>query len=163
MLQLTLRLVFSLAVVLGLLLLLARLGSRRFKGQRGAIVRVLHRQPLTRTTSVSVVSVGSRILVLGTTEHQVRVLTELDPAELEAADLAGLTGVVGPGTTGVPVLTGVPTERPAIALPARPRGAHRADVPVSTHAPHSDGPLAGSVLSVNTWRQALAAATRRAS
>lgn len=160
MLQLTLRLVFSLAVVLGLLLLLARLGSRRFKGQRGAIVRVLHRQPLTRTTSVSVVSVGSRILVLGTTEHQVRVLTELDPHELDAADLAGLAGS---GTNGVPVLTGVPSERAAIALPARARGAHRADVPVSTHAPHSDGPLAGSVLSVNTWRQALAAATRRAS
>ena len=168
MLELTLRLVFSLAVVLGLLLLLARLGSRRFKGQRGAIVRVLHRQPLTRTTSVSVVSVGSRILVLGTTEHQVRVLTELDPDDLDAADLAGLAGVVGlagvgAGATAVPVLTGVPSEPAAIALPARGRGAHRADVPVSTHAPHGDGVLAGSVLSVSTWRQALAAATRRAS
>ena len=139
MLELTLRLVFSLAVVIGLLLLLARLSSRRFRGGSDAMVRVLHRQPISRHNAVTVVSVGSRVLVLGTTEHEVRVLTELDPTELE--------------------------ETAAIAaLPAaRPRGAHRAgrdDVPViTTSTPR--GPLTGSVLSPATWRQALAAATGR--
>ena len=48
MLELTLRLVFSLAVVLGLLLLIAKISSRRFKGQHDSLVRVIHRQPLMR-------------------------------------------------------------------------------------------------------------------
>ncbi len=141
MLELTIRLVLSLAVVLGLLLLLARVAGRRFRGSGDSLVRVLHRQPLSRTSAVSVVAVGTRVLVLGTTEQQVRVLAELDPEELEdTADVLAL-----------------PTALPA-ALPA-PRaigGAHRAAV-------DDGGALAGSVLSPATWRQALAAATRRAS
>jgi flagellar protein FliO/FliZ len=103
------------------------------------MIRVLHRQAISRHNAVTVVSVGSRVLVLGTTEHEVRVLTELEPEELE--------------------------ETAAIAaLPAaRPRGAHRASgAPVITSAP-SQGPLTGSVLSPATWRQALSAATGRAS
>jgi flagellar protein FliO/FliZ len=153
-LELTLRLVFSLAVVLGLLLLIAKLGSRRFRGQHGALVQVLHRQPLTRGTSVSVVAVGSRVLVLGTTEQQVRVLAELDPDEVALPqELLEVEAEVVPTPPTAPV-----------------PGAHRADVPAVTAARTAarasrtaDGPLAGSVLSVDTWRQALAAATRRAS
>ena len=137
MLELTLRLVFSLAVVIGLLLLLARFSSRRFRGQSDSLVRVLHRQPISRHNAVTVVSVGSRVLVLGTTEHEVRVLTELDPAELEDTSLA-------------------------LAEPRPIRGAHRAGVPVITTTP-TTSPLTGSVLSPATWRQALTAATRRAS
>ena len=157
MLELTLRLVFSLAVVIGLLLLIARISSRRFRGGSDAMVRVLHRQAISRHNAVTVVTVGSRVLVLGTTEHEVRVLTELDPSELvETAAIAAL---------------------PA----ARPRGAHRAgrdEVPVittsgsrktstavttSTTTSTTTSPLAGSVLSPATWRQALSAATGRAS
>src|ERR1044071_5744180 len=83
MLELTIRLIVSLAIVVGLLLLLARFGARRFRGSSGSLVHVVHRQPLSRTSSVAVVTVGSRVLVLGTTEHQVSVLTELAPDELE--------------------------------------------------------------------------------
>lgn len=90
--ELVVRLVFSLAVVLGLLLLLARVGMKRGRGRAGSPVRVLHRQALSRTSAVTVVTVGSRLLVLGVTEHQVRVLTELDADELgefgELGDLA---------------------------------------------------------------------------
>ena len=45
-------------------------------------MQVLHRQHLSRGTAVSVVTVGNRVLVLGTTEHQVRVLAELEPEEI---------------------------------------------------------------------------------
>src|SRR4051795_2907586 len=83
MLELTVRLVVSLAIVVGLLLLLVRFGGRKFRGQADALVRVVHRQPLSRTSAVAVVTVGSRVLVLGTTEHQVSILTELEPDELE--------------------------------------------------------------------------------
>ena len=64
----------------------ARPGQRQaVPGRRDALVRVVHRQPLSRTSAVAVVTVGSRVLVLGTTEHQVQLLTELDAEELEAS------------------------------------------------------------------------------
>jgi len=166
MLELAIRLVFSLAVVLGLLFLLTKFGSRRFRGNKDALVQVVHRQHLSRGTAVSVVTVGSRVLVLGTTEHQVRVLAELDPDEV--AEHLPETIVDGE------VLTLVPTTDGPIELSApRPAGAHRAAAPASRQAPAKggrraatrapEGALTGSVLSVDTWRQALAAATGKAS
>jgi len=139
MLELTVRLLVSLSLVLGLLLLLIRFGGRRFRGNRDSMVRVLHRHHLSRGSSISVVAVGSRLLVLGATEHQVRVLTELDPEDL--AD------------TGADVLTlaDAPAARPASGDPT-PAVASRVD-----------SPLAGSVLSAATWKQALAVAMRRSS
>jgi flagellar protein FliO/FliZ len=142
MLELTVRLVVSLAIVVGLLLLLARFGARKFRGQAGALVRVVHRQPLSRTSAVAVVTVGTRVLVLGTTEHQVSILTELEPEELEGeadmfADLVEPAEVVD-----APVARPV---RPLLADPLEPRG-----------------PLAGSVLSAQTWRQAFQVATHAA-
>ena len=163
MLELTLRLVFSLAAVVGLMLVLARVASRRFQGQPGAGVRVLHRQSLSRSASVVVVSVGSRLLVLGTTDQQVRVLTELDPDELDTASLDEVVEAADPETVGPRAVVGRPAARPLAALPRRGPGAHRAEVPAAARPDRSDGPLAGSVLSAQTWRQALAAATRRAS
>lgn len=82
MLELTLRLIFSLAVVVGLLLLLAHFAGKRFKSGAGSLVQVVHRQALSRTSAVTVVTVGSKVLVLGSTEQSVTVLTELDPEEL---------------------------------------------------------------------------------
>ena len=81
MVELVVRLVVSLTVVVGLMLLLAKLSMRRFQGRGDSLVRVVHRQALSRSSSIAVVSVGSRVLVLGTTEQQVQLLTELDPAD----------------------------------------------------------------------------------
>src|SRR4051794_17797553 len=103
MLELTVRLVVSLAIVVGLLLLLVRIGGRKFRGQAGALVRVVHRQPLSRTSSVAVVTVGSRVLVLGTTEHQVSILTELEPEELDT-DVTALVTDSEAETEGVATL-----------------------------------------------------------
>ena len=141
MLELTIRLIVSLAIVVGLLLLLARFGARRFRGQAGALVRVVHRQPLSRTSAVAVVTVGSRVLVLGTTEHQVSILTELEPDELDerALDLQLLEE------------PDVPTTRP-LPIPA---------AELSDSIQPRD-PLAGSVLSAQTWRQAFQVATQAA-
>ena len=170
MLELTLRLVFSLAVVLGLLALLARVGGRRFKGGRDAMIRVVHRQAISRGSAISVVTVGSRVLVLGTTEQQVRVLAELDPEELEEADVLSLVPD-GDSLEQAPELS-VPTSGPAVAAVTRGahRGSRRAEArPTAAQgrrrqaAATNGGALTGSVLSADTWRQALAAATRRAS
>ncbi|QWF23093.1 flagellar biosynthetic protein FliO [Nocardioides sp. LMS-CY] len=151
MLELAIRLVFSLAVVLGLLALLAKLGARRFRGGKDAMVRVLHRQSISRGTAVTVVTVGGRVLVLGTTEHQVRVLTELDPEEIAdhlPDDVPGMPGEV---------LALVPTSESGESTAATP-----IEVPAAA-GNAAGGALSGSVLSIDTWRQAFAAATRRMS
>lgn len=145
MLELTIRLVVSLAIVVGLLLVLARVGARKFRGQAGALVHVVHRQPLSRTSAVAVVTVGSRVLVLGTTEHQVSILTELDPEELAGeVELELGDSTDGDGIATLDTLAARPT-RPLLADPLEPRGA-----------------LAGSVLSPQTWRQAFHVATQAA-
>jgi flagellar protein FliO/FliZ len=137
--ELVVRLVVSLAIVVGLMLLLAKLSMRRFQGRGDALVRIVHRQPLSRSSSISVVSVGSRVLVIGTTEQHVNLLTELDPEEIEEADLTVL-----PSATA--------SEQAAVAAPA-------ALASRSSYA--AQGALAGSLLSAQTWKQAFSAATRR--
>ena len=135
MLELVLRVVFSLSVVLGLLWLIARVSSRRLRGSsHQGLVRTLVRQPLSRGTSLAVVSVGERVLVVGITEQQVNLLTELDPSEVETHP-ADANGAASPGTE--PSATGDPRTQP------------------------SSGALGGSVLSSQTWKQAFAAATKR--
>lgn len=172
MVELGVRLVLSLAVVVGLMLLLARMVGRHTRGRDGGLVQVLHRQPLSRGSGVSVVAVGSRVLVLGTTEQQVRVLAELDPDELPLAGAPVLRLSAAAGADLADDLADELTDAErggpdATSRPSAPRrGAHRAGaarvarpgVPLP-----AEGPLAGSVLSAQTWRQALAAATRRAS
>lgn len=132
MLELVLRVVFSLSVVLGLLWVIARVSSRRLRGSaHQGLVRMLVRQPLSRGSSLAVVSVGERVLVVGVTEQQVNLVAELDPSELEVEAVAG---------EPTPTATG---------------GAHAA----TDGSP--SGPMGGSVLSTRTWKQAFAAATRR--
>lgn len=171
MIELAVRLVFSLAVVVGLLLLVVRVGSRRFRGRNGAMVQVVHRQSLSRSSTVTVVTVGTRVLVLGTTEQQVTVLAELEPDEIELADDLGADGSDDEsddeGTVAelrpARALRVAPQPRPArplrsVAVPATRSVGRHAAVPESPA-----GALTGSVLSPDTWRQALAAATRRIS
>jgi len=167
MLEITLRLVASLAVVVGLLLLLARVGGRRFRGAPGAVVRVLYRQPLSRSSAISVVAIGGRVLVLGSTEQQINVLTELDPRQLDTQqlDLQQLDREPSDPADAPDFATTLAQVRslpaPPVATPRRTAGAHRAAHPAEP--PSVDrSRLQGSILSVQTWRQAFAA-SRRAS
>ena len=181
MIELVVRLAFSLAVVLGLLTLLARVSAKRFRGATDAPIRVVHRQALSRGSAVAVVSVGSRVLVVGTTEQQVSLLTELDPAELEEpgagpdtgfdtepardfdAELdAELEAVLDAGRHEVTAKAAAPEA----ATGVRPAGAHkRSRTESASRAVRagtvSQGVLAGSALSAQTWRQAFTVATRR--
>lgn len=96
MIELAVRMVFSLAVVLGLLLLCARVGARRFKGRSSSPLQVLHRQTLSRNSGLALVSVGGRVLLLGTTDQQVQMLTEINPATVEVPVPADATEVTAP-------------------------------------------------------------------
>lgn len=167
MLELTIRLIVSLAIVIGLLLLLARFGARKFRGGNGALVQVVHRQALSRTSSVSVVTVGTRVLVLGTTEQQISVLAELDPDEIELdevelADVINLSAPVGEDDLVAALAPPPPEPTQRTRVP----GSHRAAPTARTGKAAKPspavgtGPLAGSVLSPQTWKQAFNAARR---
>ena len=82
------RLVLSLAVVFGLMALAARALKKRGLGSSGTSpgsrIEVLARQAVGRTSSVQLVRVGGRTLVLGVTEQSVQVLGEADPLLLAA-------------------------------------------------------------------------------
>lgn len=82
------RLAVSLAVVFGLMAIAGKVLRKRGLGTRGSTatsrIEVLARQGLGRTSSVQLVRVGGRTLVLGVTEASVSVLGEADPLLLEA-------------------------------------------------------------------------------
>ncbi|MEQ6901963.1 flagellar biosynthetic protein FliO [Nocardioides sp. YIM 152588] len=156
MVELGFRLVGCLALVVGLLFLIARFANRRFTAAAGAPVQVIARQQITRSSGIAVVTVGDRVLVVGTTDQQVSLLAELEPDELvdpvvPGADLDDLDAFGGlddleerdhleerGGRDREPVAAGrVPSQRRADAAP-------------------TDGALAGSVLSPATWKQTLA-------
>lgn len=84
MVELVLRVVFSLSVIAGLLWFIARTSNKRFGGAARSMVRVVARQPLARSASLAVVEVGDRVLVVGVSENGVSLLTEMDPSELPA-------------------------------------------------------------------------------
>ena len=188
--ELVIRLVFSLAVVVGLLLLLGRFAGKRFQAKTGAVIQVVHRQPLSRSSGVAVVTVGDRVLVLGTTEQQVTLLTELDelPTTEQVAEPADAS-VSAAASGAEPVGTfeqsledslrahhdddrvlghDVVADLVRVATAEEPRVRAVPSIEPSRRAPQptKDGPLAGSVLSAETWRQALKVArgaARRAS
>ncbi|MDT5037456.1 MAG: flagellar protein FliO/FliZ [Micromonosporaceae bacterium] len=83
MIELTLRIIFSLLVVLGLMWGLARLVRRPLGARRGHLVDILGRHQLSRGASVAVVRVADRALVLGVTDGHVTLLTETDLETIE--------------------------------------------------------------------------------
>ncbi len=174
--DLAVRLLGSLAVVVGLLLLIARGVNKRFKAPSGATIQVVHRQALGRGQGVAVVSVGSRVLVLGTTEQQITLLAEVEPEEVGIDVLADDTDEPDEldepdgldeldeletafGTTFETELAKEPVRQPWIIKPAKP--AQSAAKPAKALVPGvpAAGPLVGSILSPQTWKQAVGAVT----
>lgn len=82
MIELTVRIIFSLLVVFVLLWGLAKL-ARRPLSRRGGFLQVVARQQLTRGSAVAVVKVADRALILGVTEQGVTLLADADPALFE--------------------------------------------------------------------------------
>jgi flagellar biogenesis protein FliO len=119
-----LRLLVSLGAVLTLVVWVARYAAKRGLGgartpRGGVTVDVLSRRPLGRTSSVQVVRVGRRTMVLGVTEHGVSVLGELGEEDLVVPE---------------PVVS-----RPQVEVPGR----HAFDQLLAAHAAQAaGGPLA---------------------
>jgi flagellar protein FliO/FliZ len=101
------RLVFSLAVVLVLMYLVARVMRNKTMpgvgriGARRDLLQVVARQTLSRTASIAVVHAADRALVVGVTDHGVSVLAELDVASLEPDEPDDATPIAaGPSWQG---------------------------------------------------------------
>ena len=118
------RLVLSLGFIAAVLVFASRLAKKRGLGQGNGLIEVVAPPRLGRASSVSVLRVAGRVLVVGSTDEQVTLLAEMEDDEvataLAAAPRAGATGVEGT------------TPRPALAAP-------------------SSGRLAGSVLDRGAW------------
>lgn len=163
--DLAVRLIGSLAVVVGLLLLIARGVNKRFKAPAGATIQVVHRQALGRGQGVAVVAVGSRVLVLGTTEQQITLLAEVEPEEvgidvLEEDDLEAeleteLEHELQPGFAAE-------LDKDLSGEPVKPVNPVKTVKTVKPVLPTPAGPLVGSVLSPQTWKQAVSAVAGQA-
>jgi flagellar protein FliO/FliZ len=84
MVMLVIRLVFSLALIAGVLFLAMRVAKKRQGISGDGALEVIARQALTRTTSVAVVRVGDRAFVLGSGESQVTLIGETSLDDLAA-------------------------------------------------------------------------------
>ena len=169
---LALRVLLSLGAVLALVWWFQRRLTRGLRNSATEpLVRVVTRQAITPKASVVVLETGGQRFLLGVTEASVNVLhtSEAEPepqesfeAYLEAAGAAepaaqhARTGTTRPGTS--------PGTSPSARPGARPSARRRAEGPahaLNTAPPaRPDSPLAGSVLSPATWRQAAAAMRR---
>jgi flagellar protein FliO/FliZ len=119
------RLVLCLAFIGAVLLYASRLAQKRGLGGTTGVIEVVARQRMGRTSSVSVLKVAGRVLVVGSTEEQVTLLAEVEDDELRTAMAAAAPQV----------RTGADAEPGRAALPAR----------------SGSGGLAGSVLDRGTW------------
>jgi flagellar protein FliO/FliZ len=120
------RLVLSLAFVGGVLWFAARLARKKGLGQSNGLVEVVAQQRVGRASTVNVIRIADRVLVVGATEQSVTLLAEMDGEAVEAGladrELAALAGT-GPA-----------------------EGARR-----SLGAARGPGALAGSVLDRGSW------------
>jgi flagellar protein FliO/FliZ len=129
------RVVLSLAVVLALLWFAARaLRKNQQRSSHGVEVDVLVRQPLAQRSSLAVVQVGDRALVLGVTESRVELLAETSLKALASPAPAFDVQVSSVDGQAVELPTGVVTAQ---------------------RVPRPQGGLAGSALSPATWAKAI--------
>jgi flagellar protein FliO/FliZ len=125
-----LRLVLCLAFVAAVLLFASRFAKKRGLGGATGVIEVVARQRMGRASSVTVLRVAGRVLVVGSTEEQVTLLAEVEDDELEAS----LAAQVRTGPTGV---DGQTSELPVGRRAIPPRS--------------GSGSLSGSVLDRGTW------------
>jgi flagellar protein FliO/FliZ len=152
---LLLRVVVSLGLVLAVLWFAAKgLRSSQRRSRSGVDVDVLTRQPLAQKSSLAVVRLGDRALVLGVTESRVELMHEtaladvLVPRAPEDDEKAPDGVQLSSATTGTVVsLTGIASARRSV----RKAGSASSN---GVAAPLA-GPLAGSALSPQTWSRAV--------
>jgi flagellar protein FliO/FliZ len=96
------RLVLSLAFIAAVLWFAARVAQKRGLGQGNGLIEVVARQRMGRASTVSVVRIADRVLVVGATEEQVTLLAEVDGDVVEEAMAERRPAVAQPAGAGTP-------------------------------------------------------------
>lgn len=78
------RMLLALVVVLGVMWALAKWAHRSGGPNTDRVLNVLARQQVSKTSSITVLQVLDQALVLGVTEHGIRLLTEVDLAQVQS-------------------------------------------------------------------------------
>ena len=121
---LALRVLLSLAAVLGVIWFAQRRLSKGVRTKAGKTINVVGRQGVGAKASVAVIDVDGKRFLLGVTEHAVTILHTSDaPVAAAEAFSQALEAETGEKPVGVAA---------------------------------AKGPLAGSILSADTWRRAFA-------
>ncbi|MDQ4504124.1 flagellar biosynthetic protein FliO [Sinomonas sp. ASV322] len=150
-----LRVLVSLAAVLGLMWLLHRRLRRGAAPARAKALAVVSRQAVGSKASVVLVEADGRRFLLGVTEHGISVLhTAEAPSPCDAPDFAG--AATAPETRATAVLP-LPTASGRRAARLAEGGAAAFGDALDTELerqPRVQQPMAGSILDLGTWRQA---------
>ena len=160
-----LRVVLSLAVVVGLLWYVQRrLTKGKRAPKRGSAVTVVGRQGIGSKASVVVVDLDGKRFLLGVTEHSVNVLHSGDqPVESDAPVTAIAKPVVAraakPAASLKPTASVKPAASAKPAASVKPATSAKVDEDalILARAATFDSALKGSILSPSTWKQAGAA------
>ena len=153
-----LRVIVSLAVVVGLLWMVQRRvtkGSKRVRANK--LVNVVTRQGIAQKASVVVVDMGGQRFLLGVTEHSVTVLSSADVPVPEALEGATTKGASRTSATGPASATGATGFAAALtAAKKNPLPTNFTGFDPKTGQPRR-GALDGSIISPATWRRAASA------
>ena len=129
---LALRVILSLAAVFGLIWYAQRKFGKGLKARQGGnTITVVGRQGVGAKASVAVIDVDGKRFLLGVTEHSVNILHTSDTPEAPAEAFSRVLTEEGGNVEAGAVIPGSPTTQ-------------------------SSSPLAGSILSADTWRRAFA-------
>ena len=123
---LVLRVVLSLAVVFGIIWYAQRKLGKGMRAKQGNTITVVGRQGVGAKASVAVIDVDGKRFLLGVTEHSVNILHTSDTPEAPASAFSRVLTEEG------------------------------GNVEAGAVIPLGSSPLAGSILSADTWRRAFA-------
>ena len=132
------KMTLALAAVLALMWVIARASRKPLKARAGGALAVLARQQLSRGASVAVVRVAGKALLIGVTENQVTLLSEVE--------LAAITEALAPVET---------VSRTPVDLTDEDTAADADLAAVTALDTRRPGAFAGSALSPATWKQAI--------
>jgi flagellar protein FliO/FliZ len=148
------RMLLALVFVLGVMWVLARWARKPMGGGKAErVMAVLARQQLSRTSSVTVLRVMDRALVLGVTEQGVQLITETELSAIE--DALATDADTGRGWARLRM---IPAGESAGDDDGHPRPEPSARATGRRQLPAGSGGFDGSVLSPKTWRQLVSAA-----
>lgn len=77
------RLVLSLAFIAVVLWFAARVAKKRGLGGHTGLIEVLARQPMGRTSAVTVIRVADKVMIVGSTEGQITLLGDVDGTQMD--------------------------------------------------------------------------------